>query len=173
MSGENVLEIDPATLAAEAAAVDLPPETPTPGTPGEQPGPGAELEAGELTLDQAEALAASYEAAAVVLYSQAARIIAPNWNITPAETRELGHATAVALALWFPDQQLPPKYAALLALAGTAYALAESRRDPETGRLPPMKVARAATAGHQAPADEFEPGGSPFTVGGSGFSTAA
>jgi hypothetical protein len=167
MSGaENVLSVDPVQLEAEAAAVDLPPEAPIAGEPGSDAAPGAGEPGAALTLDQAEALAASYEAAAVVLYGQAARIVAPNWNVTGGEVRELAHATAVALAHWFPDQQLPPKYAALLALAGTAYAIAEARRDPATGRIRPLR----------APLDD-EPSAAaaaPFVAGaGAGFSTAA
>lgn len=157
-----MVDVDPETLAAEAAAVDvleLPAAEPAPGEP------AAAGEGAELTLDQAEALAASYEAAAFVLFDQAASIAAPNWNVTREEKRQLAHSTAVALAHWFPNQQLPPKYAALLTLAGTAYGIAEARRDPDTGRIRPLRAPRQASAPLAA---SPSPGGTgaTFTTGG-------
>ena len=137
MTGENVVEVDQAQLAAEAAAVDVP-DVPAPaGDPGAADLGGGQADA--LTIDQAAAMAASYEAGAFILLSQASKIVAPNWRVTDAENRDLAKVTATALALWFPDQQLPPKYAALLALAGCVYGIAESRRDPATGRIRPLR----------------------------------
>ncbi len=179
MSADNPVELDPAQLAAEADAVDVPDETP-PGAAGEAPPAAPGGEGGELTFDQAEALAASYEGAAFVLYDQAATIVAPNWQVTRDEKRALAHSTAVALALWFPDQQLPPKYVALLTLAGTFYAITDARRDPATGQLRPLRAPPPArpsssTGGAGSGEDQDQAGPAPAAgakVGG-GFSTAA
>jgi hypothetical protein len=145
VSGENVVDIEPAVLEQEADAIGATLGAIEPaqaaqddaGQGGADAGPGG---AQALDVDQAAAMAASYEAGAFILLRQASRIVAPNWNVTDAENRELAKATATALALWFPDQQLPPKYAALLALAGCVYGIAESRRDPQTGRIRPLRA---------------------------------
>jgi hypothetical protein len=97
-------------------------------------------------MAELQALAGQSAAGLVFLVDRAAAITVPNWGITPAESKELGEAAAVAMAAWFPDGVIPIKYVVLLNLAGSAYAIAEKRRDPATGGYLPRKVAPPAEA---------------------------
>ena len=138
--GLNTVEVDPAALDEEAARIlgELPPELASSGTddaPSEAPPAGD-----DLTLEQLQAIATGYEPGAFLLVSQAANIIVPAWELSAEERRALSGSVAVAMAAWFPDQKLPPKYAALLGLAGTLYGIVEARRDPTTGKLKPRRV---------------------------------
>jgi hypothetical protein len=44
--------------------------------------------------------------------------------------------------LWFPDQIIPPKYMALLVIAGVSMEIVQKRRDPATGELRPRHHAK-------------------------------
>ena len=74
-----------------------------------------------------------------------AKFVAPNWNVKPEEAQPVAESVALVLAYWMPDTTLDPKYLALLQLGASIYALAETRRDPETGeyiqlRVKPVKI---------------------------------
>jgi hypothetical protein len=73
----------------------------------------------------------------------------PAWEVTDDEKGKLGKALGTACALWFPGD-IPPKFIALIVVAGVTGEIIASRRDPDTGKLkpryrpPPVKEAPAA-----------------------------
>lgn len=120
--------------------------------------------------DQAQALAAetvqqAYDILSAAVVSQSAAVFIPNWRITPAETKDMSDAIVQALLLWFPDGMIPPKYMAVLAIAGVAARIAAVRKDPDTGELPPRyapppkRPAPAAAASSAQPAAPAAPQG--------------
>ncbi len=139
------MSADPAQLEAEAAAAmataPVEPEIPAaPGMPAAGPSP-ADIEAGyRLIGDQ--------------ILKAGADAICPAWSIEPQERGELAEALAHACALWFP-LEIPEKWVALIVLAGVGFRVVERRRDPNTGKLRPMRFARAAPA--DAPAKPVAP----------------
>jgi hypothetical protein len=78
----------------------------------------------------------------------AAQGLAPAWNVTPEETGRVAGACAQALLLWFPDDIIPPKYMALVVIAGVSFEIIAKRRD-ETGRLRPRFPPPQATTPEQ------------------------
>lgn len=85
----------------------------------------------------AETVQQAYDILGNMVVSQGAAVFIPNWHITPAETKDMSDAIVAALMLWFPDGLIPPKYMAVLAIAGVGARIAVARRNPETGELPP------------------------------------
>jgi hypothetical protein len=83
---------------------------------------------------------AGYQLVTTQLVEAGAASILPAWQVTSAESSKMGGAMARALLLWFPDQIIPPKYMALLAIAGVGFEIAQARRDPETGRYRPARL---------------------------------
>jgi hypothetical protein len=124
----NTVEVNQEALFAEADAavvgLDPLPENPE-GIPGESAGPTPEA-------------IAVYQQGAVMLVGAIADNFAPNWKVTSEEKANVGNALGQALALWFPDQVIPPKYMALVSLAMAMGGLVVSRRDPSTGQLIPF-----------------------------------
>lgn len=129
----------PAALEAEAAAAtagappDLDP-VPVPGTEG--PGPFDRPIAGPSD----EEILAGYTLVCGEVVDLGAQSLVPAWRVTPAESGKLAGAMARALLLWFPDQIIPPKYLALLTVAGVAFEIAQARRDPASGRYFPARL---------------------------------
>lgn len=142
-TGANELEIDPEALAREADAIAAEVPGPAPGsvpTGDQAAGTGAgPVRTGEPTMAELEAIAAANGAGLALLVDRLGAIVAPNWSITPDESQELAHASAIALAAWFPDGVIPIKYMVLLNLGGVAWTIAQKRRNPD-GTLPPMKI---------------------------------
>jgi hypothetical protein len=85
----------------------------------------------------AESVEEAYGILSRMVVSQGAAVVIPNWKITPAETDDMAAAIVQALMIWFPDGMIPPKYMAVLAIAGVGARIAIARRDPNTGELPP------------------------------------
>ena len=139
--GENVVEVDPAALAAEVDALGIEP-APAP-VASEVAQPGAP--AGDLSDADAARIAQGYEAGAVIVVMGAARMFAPAWNVTQAECTEFGRALALAAAHWWPDGSLPPKWAALLNVAAIGVGIVAARQD-ESGALRPLRHRPASTA---------------------------
>jgi len=133
----------PAALEAEAAAatagapLDL--EAPAPGAAGAAPG----LPAGPAGPSEEEVVA-GYTLICSELVDLGAVSLVPAWKVTPAESGKLANAMARALVLWFPDMIIPPKYLALLTVAGVAFEIAQARRDPNSGRYLPAHVQEKA-----------------------------
>jgi hypothetical protein len=130
------VRIDEAALTAEADAIanSMPPPP---------------LEAGaEVVVQQGPPAAdviAGYKMIAGAVVSRGFDTLAPAWQVTQKETDNIADATAQALFLWFPDQIVPPKYMALLVLAGSFFEVIDSRRDPATGNLKPRFYAKPTT----------------------------
>jgi len=137
----------PASLEAEASAatagapVDL--EAPAPGAAGALAGPPA-----GPTEDQ---IRAGYKLLCGELVDLGAVSLVPAWRVTPAESGKLAGAMAEALLLWFPDNIIPPKYLALLTVAGVAFEIAQARRD-SNGRYLPARVQEKAGEASQTAA---------------------
>lgn len=138
----NTVEIDPAALAAEAAAA-VPPVGAEPSGSDATFAEGSVAPAGGATEEE---ILAGYVLVCDVVVGQGCDALVPNWNVTPAERGKLSGAIAKALLLWFPDQIIPPKYMALLAIAGVTFEIVNARRDPVTGKLKPARVLPAQTA---------------------------
>lgn len=101
---------------------------------------------------EAEVLA-GYEMVCTELISSGADALLPAWRITPPEVSKLSTACSKALMLWFPDMIIPPKYMALLVVAGVGFEIAQARKDPSTGRYHPARVPdRAPETIDQTPA---------------------
>lgn len=130
------VEIDPQSLELEADAVAL--EHPAPpvvdaSTPGAQP--VEQAFSPEQTLQ-------GYKLLTSAITDRVADTFMPRWQISPSERGSFADACANALLLWFPDQILPPKYMALLVVAGVGLEIAQKRRDPRTGEFMPMQHAK-------------------------------
>ena len=128
------VNVDEAALAAEASAVvnALPPVAPV----GDASAPV------DPSQPSPEQVKAGYKLVCDALVSRGFDVMAPAWNVTPVETGRIGDATADALLLWFPDQIIPPKYLALLVVAGVTMEVIDARRDPQTGQLRPRTNAK-------------------------------
>ena len=81
-------------------------------------------------------MAEGYTVLCAAVVAAAANGLAPAWQVTPAETQSLAGAMAQALVLWFPDQVIPAKYMALLAVAGVSFEIISARRLPSGGLRP-------------------------------------
>lgn len=79
-----------------------------------------------------------------------ANALVPAWRVTPAESGKMAGALARAFVLWFPDLIVPPKYLALLAVAGVAFEIAQARKDPATGRYIPAQLPVEKPAGNNS-----------------------
>jgi hypothetical protein len=127
------VRVDDAALSAEADAIAsefagvIDPAVPT--APGEQPPSEADVLAG-------------YRMISFAVADRGFEIIAPAWAVTTEEKTRLADAMAQALVLWFPDQPIPPKYLALLVLAGVGLEIVAARKDPVTGQLKPRTHAK-------------------------------
>lgn len=87
---------------------------------------------------EAEVLA-GYEMVCTQLIDSGCNAIIPAWQVTPPEVSKLSTACSKALMLWFPDMIIPPKYMALLVIAGVGFDIAQARKDPNTGRYRPAR----------------------------------
>jgi hypothetical protein len=136
--GMNTVEVDEPALAADVERILL-------DVPADPPAIAPELAGDEAprepTLEEIQAAAAGYEFGSFLIVSKAADVLVPAWGVTSDERKALSSSLSLALAAWFPDQQLPPKYMALLAVAGSMYAIVDARRDPDTGKLKPRRHA--------------------------------
>jgi hypothetical protein len=127
----NELQIDPAQLQSEAAALAQ-----------EFPAAPAPAAAAELAPPVDPNAQAGFEVLALGSVTTLAAVFVPAWEVTQEECRTLSDAIVRALMLWFPDGMLPPKYMAVLAVAGAGATIAFARMDPKTGALKPMKYAK-------------------------------
>lgn len=125
-----------AALAGAPLEIEAPAPDGAPGTPG--PGPSE------------EEVLAGYTLICTEVVDLGAGALVPAWKVTPAESGKMAGAIARALLLWFPDMIIPPKYLALLSIAGVAFEIAQARRDA-TGRYLPARLPEKP-AGEGAPA---------------------
>lgn len=162
----NEVEIDAPALASEAAAVELPPEAeaPAPGQ-GEGEGEAAALEARSLEQAQRE-----YEPVVGMVLGTVAATQFPAWRITDDERKQLTAAASAALAHWWPDGNIPPKYLSLVMVVYVGYTIVEARRDPATGELAPRRIDTAPRSA--APGRAAAPA-AVVAAAGDGFSTSA
>lgn len=144
------VEVDRAALLAEADAIagTLPPLTeaiaPTgAATAAPVDAPGA---APMMPAMSEEEIASKLAPALTRGTHLAGQWLAPNWNITHEEAGSVARDLALVLAYWMPSDSLQPKYAALAMLGLGLFALAETRTDPETGKLRPLKAPRVDNA---------------------------
>lgn len=152
VSGDNLVDIEPQNLAAEAASVEIPAEpagAPAPATPGAEAAPVAAA-AAELTMEQLQASVPAWKPGTDLIANTLADVIAPNWRITREERDQVSGAFALALAAWFPDDVIPIKYLVLMNVGASLWNLAASRRDPTTGKFIPMRIAPPADAAKTA-----------------------
>lgn len=129
----NTVSVDADSLTAQAESIAAQAEQQTippsqSGDPSQQP-----TEVVSMSVDD-------YNMIAFILCSQLSDILVPAWKVTDAEKQRLALAIGKALQLWFPDQVIPPKYIALLGVAGAAWSIASTRRDKETGAFMPRKL---------------------------------
>lgn len=157
MTGENVVDIDPQALEAEALSVEaaLVDGVPQDGTPIPAPEP-TPAEAAAQELATVQAAAAGWRPGAEFMVNALSDAIAPNWGITAEERRDVVDGIAMGLAAWFPDEVIPLKFVVLLQGAGAVWKIITARRDANGGKLPPLRLAHsgegAATNSSPAPA---------------------
>lgn len=134
----NTVQIDPAALAAEAAAAvaDLPPDLGAEAPPGE----------GEATQGAAEWDAFMPGAVSVI-----AAVVLPQWQLTKDEQRELASSLGQCLAQLFPDG-LNGRYACWFRLIACAGGIAVTRYAANGMQLPPFgpKLPKAPDDGKTA-----------------------
>lgn len=125
------VQVDPQALELEADAIaaahapELPPE-------------GAPVDSQAVdTGNTPEQVLQGYQLVCTALVDRGADALAPAWDLTREEKGSFADACARALLLWFPDQIIPPKYMALLVVAGVGLEIVGKRRDPKTGALKP------------------------------------
>ncbi len=163
MSGENEVEVDQDAIAAEVAAVELPPDTSPPGA-----GIG-----GEAGVPGAPALvepAASWIHVTPAIVSGLDLFVCPAWQLTGDEKTALADALAPALDQLFPGGLGAERWAPYFRLLVVAGGIVVLRYDRDTGKLKPLRrVARAAQPGDEEGAP-IAPGIGPGA--GGGFSTA-
>jgi hypothetical protein len=123
----------PASLEAEAIAAmnGAPIDASLPSDPAQMPDPAG---------PSPEEVLAGYVLVCDQLVDAGCNALVPAWKVSPREVSKLGTACAKALLLWFPDQIIPPKYMALLAIVGVGFEIAQARRDPRTGRYLPGQL---------------------------------
>lgn len=141
----------PAALEAEAAAAAAaaPPDLEAPsGANTDQPGAFDRPIPGPSD----EEILAGYQLICGEFVDLGANALVPAWRVTPVESGKLAGAMARALLLWFPDMIIPPKYLALLTVAGVAFEIAQARRDPQTGQYRPGKLPAAAESARESTA---------------------
>jgi hypothetical protein len=111
---------------------------------------GAPAPAGPSAEDMAKGYAMLGKAALGVI----CEATVPNWEVNDIEQSKIADALGAACALWFPDE-VPPKYAALIVLAGAIGQVAISRRDPATGAfIPRHKIRTVAEQPKAEPAPD-------------------
>lgn len=135
--GGVAVEVDRAALLAEADAIaGAAPPVVDPAAPISPPleGPAAAPAPSPQEAASLLVLPATFITGAVLNWA------APNWRVTREEAAEVGEAGALAWAYWFPPGANDPKYAALMMLGAALWNLAESRKDPETGKYRPLRV---------------------------------
>ncbi len=141
----STVQVDPAQLDAEATLIASEHEAANP--------PTLDPLAPELPpVPDLAQQRAGYRMLAFALADRASSVLLPAWEIQPEENGTFADACAEALVLWFPDQLIPPKYMALLVLAGVSLEIVEKRRDPVTGKLRPTRHAAKPKADDTAPA---------------------
>ncbi len=176
LSGDNLVEIDAAALAAENEGIEIPQQAGAP-PEGAPPAPGASSAATgapELTLEQLQAHVPAWKGGTDLIVNTLADVVAPNWRATRDEREQVSGAFALALAAWFPDDAIPIKYLVLMNAGAAIWNLAASRRDPNTGKFIPLRIAPAADAaktGGEAPAPASS--GPATTSTASGVTTSA
>lgn len=126
------VRVDDASLAAEADALAA--EFQAPPVAAEPVQPGTDVAPSQASPEEVEQ---GYKLITYAVIERGAAVLAPAWNVTADENDRLSTSIARALVLWFPDQPIPPKYLALLVIAGTAAEIVNARKDPATGQLRP------------------------------------
>jgi len=146
------VSIDPVALSADADQVAREFEVQNPAAPP----PGEELAPVDPNQPTPEQIREGYRVLSLAVIDRGSSVLCPAWNITADEKGSLSSACAEALALWFPDQVIPPKYMALLVVAGVTLEIIDKRRDPKTGELMPRvhepKKPNSAAVVEQRPA---------------------
>ena len=138
MDGETPASLEAEARAAIAGApLDLSGAEAT-GPTGPSPAP---------SQPRPEEIEAGYTMICGEVIDLAAGALVPAWRITPAESGKLSGACARALMLWFPDMIIPPKYLALVVIAGVGFEIAQARKDPATGRYLPARLPEKPAAG--------------------------
>lgn len=110
------------------------------------PGPSAEDQARaqaeaqlQAEYEQAERAAMSYLPGCAAAVAGVSAVIMPNWQLSSAEQDQLAKACATALGWWFPNLAIHPRWMALVGIGGVMYGIAGARRDPQTGKIRPMR----------------------------------
>ncbi len=140
----------PASLEAEArAALATAPADPS--APA-----GSPVATGTLPVDPAqpspEEVLEGYRLIAVEVVDVGASALVPAWRVSPEKSNKLGTAMAKAAMLWWPDMIIPPKYLALITIAGVVFEIAQDNKDPATGRYRPARLAEPVRAEAAQPA---------------------
>lgn len=146
MFDETAGSLEAEALAATAGAPADLEELPR-GAAGAAPG----LPAGPAGPTEEEILA-GYTLLAGELVDLGAVTFVPAWKVTPAESGKMASALARAALLWFPDAIIPPKYLALITVAGVALEIAQARKDPTSGRYLPAHPTTEKRSGESAAA---------------------
>lgn len=129
------VRVDEASLTAEADAVAQ--EFAPAAAPADSSSSTVQVDSAGARAATPEEVEQGYKLISFAVIERGAAVLAPAWNITADENDRMSTALARALVLWFPDQPIPPKYLALLVIAGTAADIVSARKDPATGKLRP------------------------------------
>lgn len=130
---ESIADLEREALAVAAAA----PVDPA-------PAPGAVPVSAPIAGPTEEEVFAGYDMICTELIDSGCTALLPAWQVSPPEVSKLSAVCAKALMLWFPDMIIPPKYLALLTIAGVGFEIAQARKDPATGRYRPGRLPERA-----------------------------
>ncbi len=157
----NTVDIDPAALAADVQGAAIPTEP----APPPAPDPAAEAAAAaQAEYQTVQAVAATYRPTCDFAVGLLADFGAPNWHLTAAERDKLAESGSLVCAAWWPDGQIPLKWALTFGMVAQVFMIANARRRPD-GSLPPLRIEtpKADKGGAPAPAARTD---APVTVGG-------
>jgi len=137
VAGGIAVDVDRGALLAEAAAIaaESPAEPPASGA---ADAPAADSPPPSASPSDPAARATEVKPAVCDAVAKLSTFLAPNWNVTRAESDAVGESLALVLAYWMPETSIDPKYVALGTLAMSLWSVASSRRD-ENGQWRPLR----------------------------------
>lgn len=137
----NRVEVDAQVLNAEVDRIvgGIPPDA-APGPTPEELEAQQQAQQAQFEEDRAKVAAARYLLGTRAAVEGIARVVMPNWNLQDDEKAVLAAELATAMGWWFPSISIHPKWLALVGVGSAVYAIAQSRKDPATGKVKPMRV---------------------------------
>lgn len=143
----NPVSVDDAAIQAELAQI---------GAANDPVGAAAQGAPSEASADTAPAQPADWTVPAGGIVLVLDRVIMPNWELEAEEKGLLHEQIKTSLEVFFPNTNMDPRIAALLAIGGTLAVIGMKRIDPDTKKLKPLRKPKPKPADDEH-ADGSEP----------------